>query len=87
MKNITLKNPKAPATISQRVMLARIEHKPNTSEKLTMAQASKRIDYALNHPGEFKANKTVRNGKANGKAQIITVKLANGKTVKAQLLS
>lgn len=79
MKTYTFKNANAPATIGQRVLLARLEHKPNNNQKLTMREVSKRIDYAQKNPQKFTAKNASKSKK------VITLNI-NGKLVKAQLI-
>ena len=73
MKKFTFKNPSAPASVGQKILLHRLTGKDTTKYHGTMSQISKDIAKAQG------------NGKSTT-GQVITVKI-NGKVVKAQLLS
>lgn len=79
MKSFTFKNPNAPATIKQRLLLRRLTGVDNTKQKFTMKSISKAIDIARQNP----VKKTVK--AQTVKAKIVTLKIGN-KTVRAQLI-
>jgi len=74
-KEIKFKNPNAPATINQRLLLRRLTGVVNTGKPYTMRSIGKAIDEARNNPPTKKTT-----------GKIVTLKIGN-KTVKAQILS